>query len=66
MARQKVEMNEEQKKLFSILEKQVKTANSRIDRIEKSTGKKDSWSTRILYSKLDTDKIQAINKSRSH
>ena len=59
----KIEQTKEQQELYTFLQKEIKKANSRIDRIEKLTGSKETWATHKLYDKLDSDMIQAINSS---
>lgn len=59
----KIEQTKEQQELYNFLQKEIKKANSRLDRIEKLTGSKETWATHKLYDKLDSDMIQAINSS---
>lgn len=54
----KKELNEEQTKLYNELKKLSKQANQRIVRLERTFGK-DTWATKKLKSKLETEPLQA-------
>ena len=45
--------------LYSELKKEVKKANQRIARIEKTFGKAESWAVRKLISRIDIEPLQA-------
>lgn len=59
----KIEQTKEQQQLYNFLQKEVRKANYRLDRLEKILGSKEQWASRKLYDKLDSDMIQAINSS---
>lgn len=55
---------EKHAKLYSVLQKEIRKANQRIDRIEKNFGE-DSWAVKRLKPKLEIEKLNAINE-RGH
>lgn len=58
----KIELNSEQQQLFNELKKLSKRANQRIVRLEREFGK-DTWATKKLRDKLETEPLQAWSKT---
>ena len=66
-------MKSDNLELYNELRKLVKKANQRLVRLERFTGRQNSWASKILRNKLDTVKLNAwtvknrirINKNMS-
>lgn len=52
--------------LYNELRKLVKRANQRLVRLERFTGYKDSWASKILHNKLDSEKLNAWTAKRKN
>lgn len=52
--------------LYNELRKLVKKANQRLVRLERFTGRQNSWSSKILRNKLDTEKLNAWTVKRKN
>ena len=59
MARKKINMSAEQEKLYNELKKLTKRANQRLVRLERYSGRSDSWAAKRLKEKLEIEKLQA-------
>lgn len=58
----KIEMNEEEKKLYSLLQKEAKKANSRLARLESTFGA-NTWASKKLRNRLEAEKVQTFTDS---
>lgn len=59
MARKKINMSAEQERLYNELKKLTKRANQRLVRLERYSGRTDSWAAKRLKEKLEIEKLQA-------
>lgn len=60
----KIILTKEQQELYAELKKLSKRANQRIVRLERQFGK-DSWGTKYLKEKLESEKVQAWTLKRT-
>lgn len=66
-------MKNENLELYNEIRKLIKRANQRLVRLERFTGRQNSWASKILRNKLDSEKLNAwtvkgrirINKNMS-
>lgn len=59
-------MKSDNLELYNELRKLVKRANQRLVRLERFTGRRNSWASKILRNKLDTEKLNAWTVKRKN